>query len=156
MAIYLKIPGITGDVTEQAHKGWIEINNFQLGIHRYIHTEVGRASNREGAHAHVDEITFNKVVDSASPQLAQKALKGGNGDTVQIHFVNVDGTYEEFTLTNALISNFVKQSADGTSSQEHISLNFTKIEMSYTPRTADNANGSKVRTTYNLEDAKVA
>ena len=49
MAIYMQYPNIPGAVTEEGHKGWIEINSFQWGVGRGISTPVGRAENREAS-----------------------------------------------------------------------------------------------------------
>lgn len=149
--VYMKIPGVTGDVTDKDHKGWIEVHNFQFSIYRNVETKVGFAANREVGHANVSNVSFDKDVDAASPQIASKALKGGKGDQIEIHFTNTDGVYEEITLTEAIISHLSK-----TAGREHLNLDFTKIEMAYTPRKGDNSNGSKQRVSYNLADAQTS
>jgi type VI secretion system secreted protein Hcp len=33
MAIYMKYDGVTGNVTESGHTGWIELSSFRRGFH---------------------------------------------------------------------------------------------------------------------------
>ncbi|MCG8426953.1 MAG: type VI secretion system tube protein Hcp, partial [Chromatiales bacterium] len=60
----------------------------------------------------------------------------GQGKTAQIHMVQTSSsgieTYMEYTLTNTLISGYNVMS-NGDRPVEAISLNFTRVEMKYTP-----------------------
>lgn len=47
MPIYMKYPGVTGTVIEANHKGWIDIQTAQLGIHRGVKGQTGQVTNRE-------------------------------------------------------------------------------------------------------------
>src|SRR5262249_11123077 len=85
MAIYMKVEGIDGDVTEAAHKAWIEVNSFQWGVGRGIGSPKSSASDRESSEASVSEVVVTKPSDEASTNLLRAAL-WGKGKKVNVHF----------------------------------------------------------------------
>ena len=44
MALFMKYGTLKGEVTQQTHKEWIEINSFQWGVGRGIGSGVGGGS----------------------------------------------------------------------------------------------------------------
>lgn len=156
MPIYMKYADIKGDVTEKGHKDWIELSSFQWGVGRGVSTPTGGAKNREASAPSVSEIVVTKLADKATPDLAKEALQG-KGKEVEISFCKTEaGVLKEFMnykLTNTLISGFSTSSGGGDPT-ESLSLNFTKVEFSYTPRELDNAPASaKPRVAYDLAEA---
>jgi type VI secretion system secreted protein Hcp len=155
MAIYMKYGEIEGDVTAEGHEGWIEVNSFQFGVGRGIGSPTGRKSDRETSSPSVSEITVTKSSDKTTPLLFQEALQG-EGVQVDLHFVRTSaGTLEVFyevTLTNTLVSGF-SQSSGGDNPSESLSLNFTKIEVKFTPINEDHSKGTPVPAGYDLSTA---
>src|SRR5579863_1928254 len=129
MPIYIKYEGITGDTTAEGHKEWIEVNSFQWGVGRGIHSPTGAGADRESSAPSVSEIVVTKHTDTSSIDLLSEALQG-EGKTVKIDFVKTDKgkleTYLSYELTNTMISGY-SLSSGGEAPQESISLNFTKI-----------------------------
>lgn len=156
MAIYLKYDGIDGDVTEDKHKKWIEINSLQFGIGRSIQTPTGASENRESSHPSVSEVVVTKSMDTASSKLFTESVTG-EGKKVEIHLVstskNVSNVYAEYTLTNSMISGY-SVSSGGDRPSESISINFTKIEYKVTPLGLNNEPGTPVAVSYDLSTAK--
>jgi type VI secretion system secreted protein Hcp len=67
--------------------------------------------------------------------------------------VEVFATHEDRLSKAVLISSFTSQSGDGMPS-ESISLNFTKIEYSYSPQKADGSLDTAIKATYDLKANK--
>lgn len=134
MPIYMKIDGIDGPVTAAGHEKWFDCNSFQFGVGRGIQSPTGRSANRETSAPSVSEIVVTKMLDDSTAKLFQDAA-WGEGKKVQIHFAKTDKdkfvNYLEYELENTLISGY-SISSGGEGPTESLSLNFTKITMSYT------------------------
>lgn len=154
MPIYMKLEHIKkGDSKAKGHegdKGWIAIESVQFGASRNIRTPVGASSTREASAPSISEIIVTKVLDSASALLFQEALIG-KGGKVEIHLTATHAekleNYLEITLTNVLISNY-NASSGGDRPMESLSMNFTKIEMKYTPYDDAHKAGTPTSATY--------
>jgi type VI secretion system secreted protein Hcp len=156
MAIYLKYEGIDGEATEHGHKKWIEISSFQFGIGRSIHTRTGASQSREHSEPTVSEVTISKHLDHASPKLFVESCTGSKGKKVEIDIVTTGQESEipvHYTLEHTLISNY-HVSTGGDKPMESLSLNFTKLEMKYTPYTEDHKAGSPVAVHYDIKTTK--
>jgi type VI secretion system secreted protein Hcp len=157
MAIYLKMDGVDGDVTEDSHKKWIAVDSFQLGVGRGVSTPVGDAKSREASMPSISEITVTKQMDGASPNLLGLALSDTSGKKVLIEFVKAGKTneiYLHYELTNTLISGY-SISSGGDRPSESLSLNFTKIQEKYSGYDEENKNPNPVIKGYDLATGKV-
>ncbi|PNQ99889.1 Hcp1 family type VI secretion system effector (plasmid) [Azospirillum argentinense] len=157
MAIYVKIDGIEGDATHESHKKWVDIGSMQFGVGRAISTPSGRAANREASEPSVSEITLTRELDKSSPLFFKEAVVGKQGKKVQIDLVTTGDpgeTYMTYELENTLVSGYsVSANGQGRPS-ETISLNFSKITMSYTAHDAKNAASGAFRSSYDLATTK--
>jgi type VI secretion system secreted protein Hcp len=155
MAIYMKFAGIDGQTTAKGHEKWIELNSLQFGVGRGISAPTGSSANREASAPSVSEIVVTKLTDATSPLFFQESVVG-KGKTVNVHFVRTSAdqleTYLELTLTNTLVSGY-SVSSGGDAPSESISLNFTKIEVKYTPYNADHSKGTPVPAAYDMATA---
>jgi type VI secretion system secreted protein Hcp len=155
MAIYMNFDGIPGDTRAKGHEKWIEINSVQFGVGRGIGSPVGQASKREASAPSISEVTITKMTDETSPLLFQEACVG-KGKPVQIHFVVTQAdkleTFLELTLTNVMVSGY-SVSSGGDNPTESISLNFTKIEVKYTPYDDQHKAGKPIPASYDLATA---
>ena len=157
MPIYMKYDGIDGDVTEEGHGKWIEVNSFQWGVGRGISSPVGGSIDRESSAPSVSEITVTKAQDTATIKLVDSALQG-EGKTVHLDFCKTDKgkleVYLTYTLTNTMISGY-SLSSGGDRPQESLSLNFTKIEVKMLQNDATGAGADSSNVTYDMSKAKV-
>ena len=156
MPIYLQMDGIQGDATQQNHQKWTDIKSLNWGVTRSMNTLAGATANREGSEPSVREVTLTKTSDSSSVKLFSQACTGRSGVTAKIHFVtsgDPGDTYLEFTLTNTLISSYTIHSTNDRP-EEQIVLNFTKVEMKYTPYDSQHNPQSPVIASYDLATTK--
>jgi len=134
MAIFLKYGALKGEVSQETHKEWIEINSLQWGVGRGIGSGVGGGSLRESSAPSVSEITVTKVMDISSPLLLKESL-GGKAVEVKIEITQTDDSgkhvsFQKYVLTNTLISGY-SISSGGDRPSESLSFNFTKFDSEY-------------------------
>lgn len=134
MAIFMKYGSIVGEVTQLAHKQWIEVSSFQLGVGRGVSSGVGGGSKRESTAPHVSEVVVTKTFDISSPLLLKEAL-GGKAVDVKIELTQTDNSgkhvsYQKYIFHDSLISGYSKSSG-GARPSESISINFSKMDSEY-------------------------
>lgn len=157
MPIYMKLGSVAGSVTEEGHKGWIELNSFQFGVGRGISSPTGAQKDRDASAPSFSEITVTKQQDESSLGLVEAGWGGSEAVDVEIHFVRTENkkldTYLKFKLTDVLVSGY-SMSSGGDRPSESLSLNYAKIE--YAQDTFDVKNKSKANksTTYDLAAGK--
>jgi type VI secretion system secreted protein Hcp len=135
MAIYMKFGAVTGQVTTDGYKDWIELGSFQLGVGRGVTSGAG-GQQRESSNPSISEVSVTKVFDAASPALYEDALAGAFDTKVEIKFTsttkNKVDTYLTYELTNCGVSGY-SLSSGGDNPSESLSLNFTKIMVTPSP-----------------------
>ncbi len=131
---FLAIDGIQGESTDASHPNTIEIESWSFG-----ETLSSTTSSSGGAGAgkvSMQDIHFvTKTVDKSSPKLL---LAGANGEhikdaTLYVRKAGSSTDYLKITLSDILVSSY--QTGGSSSSDvptESFSLNFAKIEYSYT------------------------
>ncbi len=153
MGVYMLIDGIEGDATQENHVGWLNVTSISWGAGRGIMTPSGAARNREASEPSLSEITFTKDMDKASAKLFQEACTGSKGKKVTIDLVRTSAggplTYMQYKLEDALVSGY-SVSSGGDTPTESISLNYTKIEMAYTPMDETGEPMNALRASYDL------
>lgn len=168
MGIYLQIDGIQGPVTAQGLEGYIQAESFSSDIQRKLATQPGSVENRETTKPIFSEITLTKLVDKTTPLLFSEATVGASKATAIIKFISTGSNLNEYltiTLSNVMVSSQTLDSlAKVTSGEptenrsdrptETITLNFTKIEVKYTPYDNQNNVGSPIPSGYDLETAQ--
>jgi type VI secretion system secreted protein Hcp len=168
MGIYLQIDGIQGPVTAKGLEGFIQAESFTSNIQRKLATQAGAVSNRETSKPVFSEITLTKIVDKTTPLLFTEATVGASKSNAVVKFISAGSNLNEYltiTLGNVMISSQTLDTTDRNVSDdgennrsdrptESITLNFTKIEVKYTPYDNQNNVGSPIPAGYDLETAQ--
>jgi type VI secretion system secreted protein Hcp len=160
MAIYMKYGDLKGEVTETKHKEWIACDSVQFGVGRSTSVEVG--SGQEKRHRDqptVTDLQVSRSSDSSSPLLFQQSVVGQPAK-VEIHFLKpASGPDKEpplylvWDLRNCLITSYsVAGGAGGLS--EMFGINFTAINIEYTPYDDKDKAGTPTRGFFDLVTAK--
>lgn len=158
MPIYFQIDQINGDATHETHKQWMDIQSMHWNVSRNVNTLAGAAANREASEPAVSEVTLTKVSDSSSTKLFQEACTGRQGREATIHMVTTGSpgeVYIEYKLHNALVASYTVSST-GDRPVEQVTLNFTKMEVKYTPYDENNTPKSPMIASYDLSTARAA
>jgi len=156
----MKVDSLDGDVTEDTHKKWIELNSLQFGVGRAITTRSGGGEHRDASLPSVSEVVVSKHLDPSSVPLFKWSVGGTDAKTVKIELVSAGGAkayvYEKIELTECLISSY-SLSSGGDKPSESVSLNFTKVQVTYTPTdTKGNPSGKNIVASYDIAKANPA
>jgi type VI secretion system secreted protein Hcp len=158
MAIYMQYEGIKGDVTEEAHKDWIELQSISLSAFREAQTDSGQGSQRQGGNVSVSDLTLTKSMCMGSPHLFV-AGTAGLPRKVTIHVTRTgegeQTNYLEVVLDKAFVNNH-STSSDGANHMETITLNFLEIDMKYTPVKPDGKPGEPIPVSFKVPTGEVS
>jgi type VI secretion system secreted protein Hcp len=158
MAIYMKFGSIDGDVTTSGFTKWIELESLSFGVGRGVGSATGGSSNREASAPSISEVSITKKMDVASAQLFQDATLGTLDTKVELKLTTTTKNQTEvflaYELTNCGCSSY-SVSSGGAMPQESLSLNFTKIMMTFSGMDAA-TKASPKSATYDLETVKVS
>ena len=163
-SVYMKFPGIEGDVTSSGFEKTVQLLSFDFSVARKLNTQPGRVSEREGSKPVISEITLTKRLCKTSPLLFGKSTKGLSAKQVEIDFVKTDKTptkYLSYTLDNVMVSSHSvsyqeRKDADGKVESvpvETFKLNFTAVEMSFIPSGSDGKPQSQISDRYDIATA---
>jgi len=133
--IFLKIePEIKGDSPVKGYEGQIEILDYRFGV-----TQPGGFSFAKGGarvHAKLDDLTLVFRSCSASPKLMQNCATGKHLTKATLTCTksgddNKPTKYQEFVMTDVVISSYQTGGGAEDVSHESISLNFAKIDQEF-------------------------
>ena len=172
MSLYMQVSGVDGQVSAQGFSNWIELESVDLDISRHLNTQSGNIASREGSKPSLSEIEIKKFVDPATPDLFSNALTGKalNGDVVIAYTTTGSNpsTYLQVTLSDVIVSSYglsadflgagEKQDEESKTAKnkhpiENIKLNYTKIEVQFTPHDKSGKAGSPKVASYDKETA---
>jgi type VI secretion system secreted protein Hcp len=135
--IYLTVPGVTGDGSAAGGAGTIEVSSFSWGA---SNASITNAATSRGK-AKISSITITKSVDQASPAFFKNVCAGAHYPSVTLALRKAGGGAAgvapsdsmQIVLSNVFVSRYSMSGAGDEVPTESITLNFTKIEMTYTP-----------------------
>ena len=162
MQIYVLHDGIKGNVTAEGFADHYKAESFDFGVSRNLSMTTGSTSNRESDNPTLSEVTLTKLADNSATELFKDSVGGGKGSqgkTVIIKFVQTgakgDEVFMEYTLKNAMVSNYNVSAHGSGAASETFTLNFTEILISFNDFDSGNAQASPQRVGYNVEKTTV-
>jgi type VI secretion system secreted protein Hcp len=132
-AWYAKFDGVDGSSQAAAYPGWCVVDSFSQGMHR-DQTDLGTP---RAARLEFEDFKIVKLLDKASPKLAEAVCNGKVFPKVEIHLTSGDTggrapqVYYSYELKNVQITSYqIGGSASGSDSvpTETLSLNFDSIK----------------------------
>ncbi len=153
---FLKIDGVKGKSQDDKHKDEIHVSSFSFGV---TNTGTGGSNlGSGGGRSNVQDMHFTKVVDSASPNLFLACATGKHFKDALVTVRRAGDKPQEYLtykLTEVYISSVTTSGHEGGGiAQESVSLNFSKVEINYTPQNADGSPGAKNTKGYDLKANK--
>jgi type VI secretion system secreted protein Hcp len=153
---FLKIDGIDGESQDDVHKNEIHVSSFSFGV-----TNSGTGGSNLGSgggRSNVQDMHFTKVVDQSSPNLFYACATGKHFDNATLTVRRAGETPQEYLvykLTEVYVSSISTSGHEGGGiAQESVSLNFSKIELNYTPQNADGTPGAVNTKSYDVKANK--
>ena len=156
---FLKIDGIEGESLDDKHKGEIEIESFSWALTQ-TGTSASAGGGAGGGKAQFQDVSFVTVISKASPQLLLGCASGKHFKSGVLTVRNSGGNQIEFyklTLEDVLISSYHQGSSQAQGSNQgdmpvdQFSLNFSKIEVVYSPQSPDGKIGAPVRAGWDVK-----
>lgn len=89
--VYLQIDGIKGESMDDTHKGWIECTSVNWGIHQPRSATASTGGGHTAERAELEEVSFHKIADLASPTLMQTCAMGKTIPKAKFEFMRADG-----------------------------------------------------------------
>jgi len=139
MGGFIKLEGIDGESQDKDHKGWIDIEDFNLGVHKPTEYAAsgGHGANRGDTVA--QPLVISKHVDKSTPKLFEGVANGTRFSKVEVHITATASgggkvTYLKFELENVYISS---NTFGGHVQSEHIpnesiQLHYATVKVTYT------------------------
>lgn len=133
---YLQIDGIKGESADSRHANWIECCSVNWSIQQPKSATASTAGGHTAERAELSEISISKLVDLASPILAQTCACGKTIAKAKLEFQRADGAgepvkYLEVELENVLIGHVAPSFSEGSAPMENIGLKFSKVRWKY-------------------------
>ena len=160
---FLKIEGIPGEATDHKHKDWIEVINYGFGCSQPTSSTAASAGGASSGRVNIQNFTFTHFLDKASPKLFEAVCTGKHFPTVTVELCRAGGDklkYMEYKLQNVMIASIGRggdAKGDDDVPVESVSLDFGKIEMTYTQqKRSDGSGGGNVSAGWDcMENKKV-
>lgn len=149
---FLKLSDISGESTDNKHKGEIEIESFSWGETQPM-SAVGGASTGK---VQFQDFHFTSRVSKASPVLFLKCASGEHIKTAVLTARKAGQTQLEFlkvTLSDVLVSSYQSGGSAGSDTvpTDQFALNFAKVEYEYVPQKADGSADASVTVGWDLK-----
>jgi type VI secretion system secreted protein Hcp len=159
--VYLQIDGIKGESQDDKHKDWIECESVNWSMSQPRSATASSAGGHTAGRVDVDDITFFKLADLASPILAQTCCAGKTIPKAKFEFMRADAQgarikYFEIELENVLISHVAPGVSGGSIMGESIALKFSKVKWKYTQQKVTGGAGGNTSGGWDLASNKIA
>jgi type VI secretion system secreted protein Hcp len=153
--MFLKIEGIDGESTDDAHDKWIEVLSYSLGVSQPV-SGVSATGGRTGGRADFQDLTITKTIDNSTPDLNIKCASGEHVPKIELELCLATGdkhTFMKYTLEDCIVTSISPGGSTGgeTKPLENVSFAYGKIKWEYTPIDHTGAPGSATDRTWNLE-----
>jgi type VI secretion system secreted protein Hcp len=150
--MFLKIDGIKGESLDDKHKGEIEVLSWSWGVSQSAHA--GGGGGRSTGKANVQDVTFTKYLDKASPILLKYCLSGKHIKEAQLTVRKAGDKpleYLKLKLKDAIVSSVSTGGSGGEDRlTENVSINFGNVAYEYVPQKADGSGDPAVPMTWDI------
>jgi type VI protein secretion system component Hcp len=129
-AVFLNIPGVPGEATEEAHPQWINLFSMQVGV-------ANKACNG---------VTVLKGIDTSSPVLSAAALTGGIYSSMRVEVTTADENRSVFliyAMTNVIVTSVNATTVNATVT-ETLTLMPATLTITYNPQGSGGPGGSPI------------
>jgi type VI secretion system secreted protein Hcp len=154
--IFIKINGIDGESQDSSHKGEIEVSSWGWRVEQQSSMHSGSGGGAGKATA--ADLSFEHLVDRASPNLVKYCLTGKHIDQVVLTVRKAGGNPLEFfkiTMSDVLVT-LVAPSASNTDTgiREQVNLSFAAVKQEYVVQNAQGGSGGAVTAAYSFKENK--
>ncbi len=137
---FLKIDGISGESADAKHKNEIELNSYSWSKGEPGLVQTATSGGGGAGKVQVHDIHFKQDVSKASPQLMQAVASGKHIKEAVLTVRKAGKGQQEYLIikmSDVVISSYRTAGDNSGVVTDEFSLNFAKIEYSYSPQKAD-------------------
>jgi type VI secretion system secreted protein Hcp len=150
---FLKLDGIEGESSQKGHENQIDLLSWSWG-----ESNSGSSSDGGGSGSgkvSMQDFSFSMKINKSSPNLFKACASGAHikeGTLTCRRAGKEPRPYLTIKFTDCLISSFQTGGSSGDEvPTDSISLNFSKIEYSYSPQKADGTLGTAIPAAYDIK-----
>ena len=154
MDMYIKIGTLKGESRDKAHAGEIDVLAWSWGM-----SNSGSAHMGGGAGAgkvNVQDLSFTKYIDKASPDLMLACCNGKHYDTALLTVRKAGEKpleYLKITMTELMVTSVSTGGSGGEDRlTENVTLNFAAVKVDYIEQTATGGTGDKPSMNWNIAE----
>lgn len=154
---FLKIDGIVGESTDASHKDEIDVLSWSWGV---THVGGGAGSGGGGAgKASFQDFHFVSKISKASPALFLSCATGTHHKSAALSGVRTAGKggsseFLKYKLSDVTVTSDQHSGTEDGLPVEAFSLNYSKIEIAYTPQAPTGAAGAPVKAGFDVKTNK--
>jgi len=154
---FIKIDDVKGESTDDKHKGEIDIESWSWGV-----SQAGTSGHGAGAGAGKalpQDFHFTKKHDKASPVLFISCATGQHFKTAVLTARKAGKGQQEYlkiTMSDVMVSSYQVGGSEGSGvvPSDQVSLNFSKLELSYKEQKPDGSLGGEAKQGYDFSANK--
>jgi type VI secretion system secreted protein Hcp len=149
---------IKGECTDKDHKDWVMITRYVHEIAQPASVTQKTAGGRSAEAVQFAEFQVHKLIDAASPKLAEACCKGTHIPEITIELWRAGGDpvkYLEIKLKENMISRVLHDATPASDAQfptEMIGIVFGAIEYTYTKQKPDGTAGGNVASKWKVAE----
>jgi len=151
---FLKLDPLKGESRDKVHVGEIDVLAWSWGVSNSGSAHVGGGAG--AGKANVQDISFTKYVDLATPDLLLACCNGKHYDQAVLVVRKAGETpleYIKITLDEVLITSVSTGGSGGEDRlTENVTLNFAKVKFEYVEQAAKGAKGKTPSMSYNIAE----
>ena len=155
---FLKIDGIIGESKDARHKGEIDVVSWSFGVSNSGTAAVSGGGGRAGK-ASFQDLHFVSKISKASPNLFLSCATGSHHKSALLSGVktgskDASSEFLKYKLSDVIVTSNQHTDGQGSSPMETFSLNYSKIEITYTPQSATGKPATPVHTAFDVKSSK--
>jgi type VI secretion system secreted protein Hcp len=152
--MFLKIEGIDGESSDDAHSDWIEVLSYSHGVSQQASATASSSGGGTVQRADFQDLSIVKELDKASPKLSLKCAAGEHIPTIKLELCRSGGDkliYMEYELSEVIVSSISVGGGGGGVPTESVTFNYSKIKWNYIQqKRADGAGGGNIPASWSL------
>lgn len=157
---YLQIDGIKGESADSEHVGWIECTSVRWSITQPKSATASTAGGHTAERAELTDIVIHKLIDLASPMLAQACASGKTFPKAVVEFFRADGNgtrvkFFRLELDNVLVGHIAPVFGSGDFPNESLGLKYSKARWVYTQQKISGGGSGNTSGSWNLATNRI-
>ncbi len=157
--MYMKVEGIPGESTDDAHTDWMELLSYSQGLSQAVSGTSG-TGGRTGGRADFQHFSITKEIDSGSPDLAIYCASGKHIPKIEIELclaTENKHVFMKYVMEDVIVSSVFQKAGNGSEENrptEMVTFAYGKLVWEYTPVDQMGVTGAASTRTWNLETNK--